>query len=125
MIDLRNFISEKALDLFLQTKGWKLLEPIVIKEHAVFKPDFYTNSTIIAKGKYGSIVAVGNTLINYKEESFNCANDVILKHGEEAIEDFQNWEFEEEMEWVIFKNGDWLHSFSNLLELPKASKYRC
>ena len=65
MIDLRHFISADALKMFLETKGWKLLIPLVIQEKAVFKPDFYNESTIIAQGKYGNIVAVGNTVINY------------------------------------------------------------
>ena len=125
MIDLRHFISAEALKMFLETKGWKLLIPLVIQEKAVFKPDFYNESTIIAQGKHGNIVAVGNTVINYQGESFDSPHAIIDKHGEAAIEDFDNWDFVEEMEWVIYKNGYWLHSFANLLELPKASKYRC
>jgi hypothetical protein len=50
---------------------------------------------------------------------------LISKHGETALEDFDNWKFIEEKEWVIYKDGEWLHSFTSLLELPNAKTYRC
>tara|TARA_R110000803_G_scaffold86474_1_gene152855 strand:- start:26796 stop:27170 length:375 start_codon:yes stop_codon:yes gene_type:complete len=124
-MDLRNFVSADALNLFLETKGWKMIKPIIFEERAVFKPDFYEDDYIIAQGKYGKICAKGHSKINYQGSSFDSVEMLISKHGEIAIGDFDNWEFLEEKEWVIYKNGDWLHSFTTLLELPKASKFRC
>lgn len=124
-MNLSNFISTEALKLFLETKGWQMLQPIVIKETAVFKPDFYEDMFIIAQGKSGTICAKGHSIINYQGNTFDCVEMLISKHGELAIEDFDNWEFIEEKEWVIYKGGEWLHSFTTLLELPYAKKYRC
>ncbi len=124
-MDLRNFVSADALNLFLETKGWKMIKPIIFEEQAVFKPDFYEDMYMIAQGKYGKICARGQSKINYQGNSFDSVEMLISKHGKTAIGDFDNWEFLEEKEWVIYKNGDWLHSFTTLLELPKASKYRC
>lgn len=124
-MDLRNFVSADALNLFLETKGWKMIKPIIFEEQAVFKPDFYEDNYTIAQGKYGKICARGQSKINYQGNSFDSVAMLIFKHGETAIGDFDNWEFLEEKEWVIYKNGDWLHSFTTLLELPKASKFRC
>ena len=102
-----------------------MIKPIIFEERAVFKPDFYEDDYIIAQGKYGKICAKGHSKINYQGSSFDSVEMLISKHGEIAIGDFDNWEFLEEKEWVIYKNGDWLHSFTTLLELPKASKFRC
>tara|TARA_R110001606_G_scaffold340257_1_gene488442 strand:- start:323 stop:697 length:375 start_codon:yes stop_codon:yes gene_type:complete len=124
-MDLRNFVSADALNLFLETKGWKMIKPIIFEEQAVFKPDFYEDMYMIAQGKYGKICARGQSKINYQGNSFDSVEMLISKHGKTAIGDFDNWEFLEEKEWVIYKNGDWLHSFTTLLELPKASKFRC
>ncbi len=125
-MDLRNFISKEALKLFLETKGWKLLDPIVINEQAVFKPDFYEENYIIAHGRYGRICAKGHSIINYRGNTFESVSLLLEKCGEDAIKDFDNWKFIEEKEWVVLKNeNNWLFFFSSLLELPKASKYRC
>jgi len=124
-MDLCNFLSKEALKLFLETKGWKLNQPIIIEEKAVFKPDFYAENYTIAQGRLGRICAKGHSIINYQGNTFDSVSSLIDKHGGIAFKDFDNWEFVEEMEWVIYKNSDWLYSFSSLLELPKASKYRC
>lgn len=102
-----------------------MIKPIIFEEQAVFKPDFYEDMYMIAQGKYGKICARGQSKINYQGNSFDSVEMLISKHGRKAIGDFDNWEFLEEKEWVIYKNGDWLHSFTTLLELPKASKFRC
>jgi len=124
-MDLSNFISKEALNLFLQTKGWQMLIPHVFGEKAVFKPDFYEDMYIIAQGKTGKICAKGHSIINYQGNTFDCVEMLISKHGETAVEDFDNWKFIEEKEWVIYKDGEWLHSFTSLLELPNAKTYRC
>ena len=112
-------------ELFLKTKGWKMLQPVIIEETAIFKPDFYEDNYTIAQGKHGRICAKGQTIINYRGNTFNSVKLLLSKFGNKSIEDFDNWEFVEEMEWVVYKNSDWLYSFTTLLELPKASKYRC
>ena len=124
-MDLFNFISKEALNLFFETKGWNMLIPIIFNEKAVFKPDFYEDMHIIAQGKSGKICAKGHSIINYQGNTFESVDMLISKHGQAAFEDFDNWEFVEEMEWVIYRKADWIFSFSTLLELPKASKYRC
>jgi len=124
-MELKNFLNEEALELFLKTKGWKMLQPVIIEETAIFKPDFYEDNYTIAQGKHGRICAKGQTIINYRGNTFNSVKLLLSKFGNKSIEDFDNWEFVEEMEWVVYKNSDWLYSFTTLLELPKASKYRC
>jgi hypothetical protein len=118
-------VSADALKLFLETKGWKMLKPIIYKELALFKPDFYEEMYMIAQGKHGKICAKGQSKINYRGNTFDSVEMLISKHGNSAIGDFDNWKFIEEKECVIYKNCEWLHSFTSILELPKASKFRC
>jgi hypothetical protein len=68
---LKNFLNEEALELFLKTKGWKMLQPVIIEETAIFKPDFYEDNYTIAQGKHGRICAKGQTIINYRGNTFN------------------------------------------------------
>jgi hypothetical protein len=124
-MELKNFLNKEALELFLKTKGWKMLQPVIIEETAIFKPDFYADNYTIAQGKHGKICAKGHSIINYRGNTFSSVELLLKKYGNKSIEDFDNWEFVEEMEWVVYKNSDWLYSFTTLLELPKASKYRC
>jgi len=103
-----------------------MLIPHIFGEKAVFKPDFYEDMYIIAQGKTGKICAKGHSIINYRGNTFESVSLLLEKCGEDAIKDFDNWKFIEEKEWVVLKNeNNWLFFFSSLLELPKASKYRC
>ena len=125
-MDLKNFISEEALSMMMTINGWKLLSPIVIEDFAVFKADFYDDEQIIAVSPKGSqIRSLGKTVLKYKDEIFNSISELFLKFGKDSIQSFNEWQFIEEKEWVVFKNGEWTHSFTTLNKLPKTTKLRC
>jgi hypothetical protein len=124
--DLLNFIDENGLKIFLEMKGWLPTNPIVFDGIAVVKPDFYPDRHVLARSKRGYIYAYGDTRIQYAGQEFSSTEELLDKCGTEALNDFGNWVFIEEKEWVITRDGlDWLYSFSTLDKLPKRTKYRC
>jgi len=124
--DLLNFIDENGLKIFFEMKGWRLASPTTFNGIAVVKPDFYPDKHVIARSKRGYIYAYGDTRIQYAGQEFSSTEELIDKCGTEALNDFSNWIFIEEKEWVITRDGlDWLYSFSTLDKLPKRTKYRC
>jgi len=124
--DLLNFIDENGLKIFFEMKGWKLTQPIITEGIAIVKPDFYPDKHIIARSNRAYIYACGETRIRYRDEEYSSTEDLLANHGAEALNDFSNWEFIEEKEWVLTRDGlDWLYSFSTLDKLPKRTKYRC
>jgi len=127
LTDLLNFIAEDGLIIYLQeVKGWPNITPIIIDGVAVVKPDFYPTNYVIARSRKGYIYACGETRIKYRGEEYSSTEDLLNKHGNEAINDFQDWLFLEEKEWVVTKTGlDWLDSFTTLDKWPKRTKLRC
>jgi hypothetical protein len=123
--DLINFINQNGLKIMLDLKGWKLTSCIQINGLAVVKPDFYPARHVLAMGTRGYIYAEGQTRIEYAGQTFSSTEELLLSCGKNAILNFKDWVFLEEMEWVITDGTNWLSSFSNLSELPKRSKYRC
>ena len=124
-MDLRNFISVGALHLMFSLNGWKHPNVKEIQQIAVFKPDFYETGHVIAKTDKAIIQAKGYTVVNYKGKKYEDVHVLLKEHGMSAINDFDNWKFEIEKEWVIFKGGEWQTSFTTLDKLPKKTKYRC
>ena len=105
--------------------GWKHPNIKEIQQVAVFKPDFYETGHVIAKTDKAIIQAKGYTVVNYKGKKYEDVHILLKEHGMSAINDFDNWKFEIEKEWVIFKGGEWQTSFTTLDKLPKKTKYRC
>jgi hypothetical protein len=125
-MDLKSFISEEALTMMMQINGWKLMNPTVINNVAVFKADFYDDESIIAVSPKGSqIRSLGNTVVKYQNKIFNSITELIKEFGNKVIDSFDEWQFIEEKEWVVFKNGEWMYSFTTLDKLPKTTKLRC
>lgn len=123
--DYKFFISPEALEIQLNVLGWKMMNPYIYDNVAVFKPDFYPNNHIIALANYGRIWAKGYTLINYKNQEFNSVEDLLNKWNN-ALSDFNNWTFLAEKEWVVTKDGkETLYFFSDLQSIPLRKKYRC
>jgi hypothetical protein len=124
-IDYKFFISPNALQLQLDILGWKLMNPYIHEDVAVFKPDFYPNNHVIALANRGYIWAKGYTLIEYKQQQFNSVND-LLDEWDYALNDFENWNFLAEKEWVLTKDGkESLYFFDSLQQIPLRRKYRC
>lgn len=123
--DYKHFISPEALKIQLNLFGWKLIDPIIHNGLAVFKPDFYDNRKVIAVSKRGYIYAIGNTLLSYKDKQYDSIS-ILLEQEPTALDNFSEWKFIEEKEWVITKTGkEFLFSFSDLVKIPKNTKYRC
>ena len=52
-------------------------------------------------------------------------NELNNNNFDNTLDDFQDWLFLEEKEWVVTKTGlDWLHSFTTLDKWPKRTKLR-
>tara|TARA_R100000482_G_scaffold108738_1_gene50970 strand:- start:276 stop:647 length:372 start_codon:yes stop_codon:yes gene_type:complete len=123
-MNLKHFMSPDALKILFELNGWNLTKPFIRDEVAVFTPDFYPEGYVIGRGKYGQIYASGETKILFKDKEYSSVS-ILLEEYPFAVNNFDEWEFIIEKEWVISKKGEWLSSFSTLFELPKASKYRC
>ena len=123
--DYKFFISPKALQIQLDVLGWKLMNPYIHEDVAVFKPDFYPNNHVIALAKRGYIWAKGYTVIQYKDQEFNSVQELLGK-WKYALNDFNNWTFLAEKEWVLTKDGkEALYFFDTLQKIPMRKKYRC
>lgn len=125
--DLINFIDENGLKLMLDLKGWHYCNNAInMFGLAVIKPDFYPNNHILALGKKGYIYSAGETSIEYKNMRFSKTQDLLDFFGTKAIDDFSNWSFIEEKEWVLTDgNNKLITSFTTLDQLPKRTEYRC
>ena len=80
-----------------------MLQPIIYEELALFKPDFYEEMYMIAQGKHGKICAKGQSKNKLSGVISSSVEMLFSKHGNSAIEDFDEWKFIEEKEWVIYK----------------------
>ena len=124
--DLLNFINENGLKIMLNLKGWEYSSSaIIINNLAVVKPDFYPENHVLAVGKRGYIYASGKSRIHYAGSEFSSTEDLLIKCGESSLDDFKEWVFLEEKEWVVTNGENWLASFSTLDKLPKRTLYRC
>tara|TARA_R110001606_G_scaffold391154_2_gene558684 strand:+ start:302 stop:688 length:387 start_codon:yes stop_codon:yes gene_type:complete len=125
--DLLNFINENALQIMLDLKGWSYSSnALILNDLAVVKPDFYPDNFILATGRRGYIYALGETRIDYAGRVFLSTDELLVACGKEALNDFHNWQFITEKEWVLSDgNRKFVASFTTLDELPKRTKHRC
>ena len=122
VMDLTTRISEGAMKLMFELNGWNLMNLSFIRRG--LRDDFYPDSFIIGTSNKGYIYASGS--LAFLGQTFDSINSLLSQYTNSALIDFNNWEFLEEKEWVITRNGDeFLYSFTTLDKLPKASKLRC
>jgi len=125
-LDKMVFIEEPTLQLFMSQFDWKVVKPKLYNNLVIFKADFYDDGHVFAidgKGKWA--FCSGNSLIKYKNEIFNSVEKILERYGNDSINDYANWEFLEEKEWVVTKHTcQFLGSFSSLDTVRKSSKYR-
>ena len=101
------------------------MNPFIHEDVAVFKPYFYPNNHVIALAKRGYIWAKGYTIIKYKNQEFNSVEELLNK-WKYAINDYDQWNFLAEKEWVLTKDGkESLYFFDNLQSVPMRKKFRC
>lgn len=125
-MDLISTISEGAMKLMFDLNGWQLTTPFVHNDVAYVKPDFYPDRFIIGVSKRGYIYASGESRILYRGTTFTSIEELLNQYTKSALNDFNEWKFLEEKEWVITRDGqEFLYSFTTLDKLPKASKLRC
>jgi hypothetical protein len=125
--DLLNFIHENALQIMLDLKGWNYTNnAVILNDLAVVKPDFYPDNFILATGKRGYIYALGESRIEYAGATYSSVDELLSSCGNEAVNDFINWKFLMEKEWVLTDgNRKFIASFTTLDKLPKRTKHRC
>ena len=103
IVNGKDFMSEGALRMVLDQLGWTYAESL---KH-------------ITNGD-------GRTIIKYKDYTYISPWEIYDTLGEDALNDIDNWVFEEEREWCIKKlNGDWVTTFTYLTECPFRTKVRC
>jgi len=125
-MDLKTTISEGAMKLMFELNGWTLTKPFIHEGIAFVKPDFYPDRFVIGTSKKGYIYAGGHSRITYRGRAFDSVNELIDMYGNSAIDNFKEWLFEVEKEWVITRDGsDFIYSFTTLDKLPKTTKVRC
>lgn len=124
-MNLKYFIGTEAYNLVTKDKGWKLNQLTVLNNNICFKPDFYSSGTILAFTEKAKIICMGETIVNYGDKTYTSIDSLIADNGEDSIKNFSSWEFKEEKEWVVLKNGQWLLSFTTIDKFPKKTKLRC
>lgn len=125
-MNLKYFIGTEAYNLVTKDKGWVINDPKVINNNVCFKPDFYSSGTILAFTKKAKIICMGETVVIYDDKTYTSIESLISDNGEDSIKDFSSWEFKEEKEWVVIKDGhNWIFSFTTLNKFPKSTKLRC
>jgi hypothetical protein len=124
-MNLKYFIGTEAYNLVTKDKGWKLNQLTVLNNNVCFKPDFYSSGTILAFTEKAKIICMGETIVNYGDKTYTSIDSLIADNGEDSIKNFSSWEFKEEKEWVVLKNGQWLLSFTTIDKFPKKTKLRC
>tara|TARA_R100001443_G_scaffold116333_1_gene136464 strand:+ start:131 stop:511 length:381 start_codon:yes stop_codon:yes gene_type:complete len=124
-MNLKYFIGTEAYNLVTKDKGWKLNQLTVLNNNVCFKPDFYSSGTILAFTEKAKIICMGETIVSYGDKTYTSIDSLIADNGEDSIKDFSSWEFKEEKEWVVLKNGQWLSSFTTIDKFPKKTKLRC
>ena len=134
-VDGLEFMSEGALKMVLEQLGWDyadMLTDITKREHNIdsdiipLRADFYPDGWTLARSNKALIRAYGKTIIDYKDITYLSPWEIYDKLGQDALDDIENWEFKEEMEWTITKfNGDWVTTFTYLTECPFRTKVKC
>ncbi len=129
-----NYLNELALETILSQLGWDysnnltnyVKEVDTYKGDIPFRADFYPEGVRLAESKKAIIIADGKTVIKYKGTSYFSPWMIFECHGQQALDDIDNWEFKEERQWLIKKiNGDWVRPFTLLTECPFRTTIRC
>ena len=125
--DLSNFISPEAFKIIVEDQlGWLIKEYKIINGLAIVRPDFYPTDYILATSKKAIIICKGWSEFEIEGNSFTSIDMAIEKLGTRILDDFPNWVWKSEKEWVVLKgNGDWATSFTLLNECPFRTKVRC
>ena len=124
-MNLKYFIGTEAYNLVTGDKGWNLNQLTVLNNNICFKPDFYSSGTILAFTEKAKIICMSETIVSYGDKTYTSIDSLIADNGEDSIKNFSSWKFEEEKEWVVVKDGQWLASFTTIDKFPKKTKLRC
>ena len=102
------------------------MNPLTTGDNTIFKADFYKNGHVIGLSvKGGYIYSTGSTTIEDNGDVFHSV-EKLLDKNKNAKNDYENWKFIEEKEWVVTRTGEeFLHSFTTIAGLPKNTKFRC
>ena len=133
--DGERYMNEGALELILKQLGWDYannLTDITKLEHHIendvvpLRADFYPEGVRLASSKKAIIICDGKTTIQYKDTIYYTPWMIFECHGQEALDDIDNWVFREEKQWLIKKiNGEWVKPFTLLTECPFRTTVRC
>lgn len=129
-----NFLNNNALGMILSSLGWEYSGDLIdyVKEVNTYKgeiptrADFYPEGVRLASSKKAIIICDGKTTIQYKDTIYYTPWMIFECHGQEALDDIDNWVFTEEKQWLIKKiNGEWVRPFTLLTECPFRTTVRC
>ena len=133
--DNKNYMSEDVLKIILEQLGWSYTGTLtdILREHNLNGPivpiraDFYPIGWKLASSNKAIIICDGyKSVIHYKNERFLTGWGIYNRFGLDGLNDIENWNFEEEMEWLIKKyNGDLITSFTKLTDCPFRTTIRC
>ena len=123
------FLPSRIFEGDLKATGWKIKESLTLANfHRNFNdlniicanPNFYSDGQIIGESRKSIIQASGQPLIKYKDKEYTDISKIVLEHGDEAIADMKNWEWIEDMDWIIVtkKENKLLRQFNKWEDLP-------
>ena len=120
-----NFMKKEVFPEFLSIFGWKVKEFKTYDGLAVIRADFYPIGHVLAISKKAVIVCEGNSQFDCSGSCYYDFKELIKQEGDSAYETFPSWVITVEKEWTIRKNGEWIHSFSNLQDMPYRKQVKC
>ena len=124
--DLTNFLNPTAFKIIMEEQlGWILRDYKIIDGLAVVRPDFYPNNHVLAVSKKATIICRGESKFVVGEQEFSTIDEAIETLGMIVLENFDDWEWKIEKEWVVLKDNHWVTSFTLLNECPFRTSVRC
>ena len=124
--DNKYVLDEELFISCMEILDWDIKDYKKYQGKVLLKPDFYQAGFILASSTKAIIICDGSSVINYRDEFYEDFSDLLKKHGDLALEDYMNWHYEQEKEWLIRKfNGKFISTFSKMSQLKKRSEVRC
>lgn len=119
LLDNDSFIQANIVKDVMKTFGWNLKEHKSFQDFALMRADFYPIGFVLATSKRAIIVCDGETEVIYQKKKYNSVDELFEFCGNDAIANFDDWNFIVVKEWVIRKNsGEFITTFTTLKEMP-------
>ena len=121
-----NFITTSYFPKMMEIFGWSVKDYNTYNNLAIVRADFYPIGHILGFSKKAVIVCDGNMLFIYNGREYEDFSQLYEELGDKAYDTFPDWDIKVAKEWLIKGlNGEWIYSFSNLVQMPYRTQVKC